>query len=165
MTHPPTRPSAAARPVAGRPPGPDPVRLATLLVRTWLEVRAGRRPLDQLSPLVTPAVQRRLATMIARRRPSAAAGRVHKVRVTRPSRSACEACVTVVDEGGRTTAVAVRLERHLGAWRVTELMTPEAGLPPLSTSSLPDGYQPRDAFDEVHEEEERSGRPRGQQAP
>jgi hypothetical protein len=156
VTRSPTRPPAATtRPLTARPPGPDPDRLAALLVRTWLEIRAGRRPLEQLSPLVAPAVRRRLAAMVSRRPGPMPTGRVHKVRSTRPSPGACEACVTVVDETGRTTAIAVRLERHLGAWRVTELMAPEAGLPPLTTSSLPEGYRPRDAFDEVLEEEER----------
>jgi hypothetical protein len=156
VTHPPQRPPAATtRPLAGRPPGPDPARVATLLVRTWLEVRAGRRPLGQLSPLVAPAVLRRLASQLPPRPlPGGPVPRVRKVRVSFPSPAACEACVTVLGERERTTAVAVRLERNLGRWRVVELMAPEAGFPPLTTSSFPDGFRRRDAFDEVLEEDE-----------
>jgi hypothetical protein len=120
-----------------------------------MEVRAGLRPLGQLAPLVAPAVLRRLATQLPPRPPVAAPiPKVRKVRVSFPSPAACEACVTVLGEGQRITAVAVRLERNLGRWRVVELMAPEAGFPPLPTSSFPDGYRRRDAFDEVLEEEE-----------
>jgi hypothetical protein len=154
VTRTPTRPPASTTsPVRGRPPGPDAARLATLLVRAWLEVRSGHRPLEQLAPLVTPAVHRRLAaTLPAHPKPTRVA-RVHKVRATHPTPSTCEACVTVAGEHGRLTAIAIRLERHLGVWRVTEMMAPEAGLPPLTTASLPEGYRPRDAFDEILEEE------------
>jgi hypothetical protein len=157
VTRPPSRPPAATtRPLAPRPPGPDPARLAGLLVRAWLEVRAGRRPLGQLAPLVAPAVYRRLASQLPRI-PGASRriAQVRKVRASFPSASACEACVTVLDDAGRTTAVAVRLERNLGQWRVVELMAPEAGLPPLASASFPEGHRFRDAFDEAFEEDER----------
>jgi hypothetical protein len=149
-----TRPTAAhhVRPVGGRPPGPDPCRLAGMLARSWLEVRERRRPLAQLAPLLAPSLQRRLEHQLMRSAPS----RYHPTRVRRvtaswPSTDACEAAV-VVERGGRTTAIAVRLERHLGAWRVVELTAPEDGLPPLPTASLPAGHRRRDAFDEALEE-------------
>ena len=155
MTRRPSNPPASStRPMGGRPPGPDAGRLAGLLVRAWLEVRAGHRPLDHLTPLVAPAVRRRLLSTLPPRPTRSRVPRVRRVRTTQPTSTACEASVTVVDEHGRTTAIAVRLDRHRGAWRVTEMMAPEAGLPPLTTASLPDGHQPRDAFDEVLEEEE-----------
>jgi hypothetical protein len=148
-------PGAGTRPLAGRPPGPDPARLAGLLVRSWLEVRAGRRPLGQLAPLLAPAVLRRLTSQLPTPLPMATAvAQVRNVRATFPSPTACEACVTVRDQTGRTTAIAVRLERNLGRWRVVELMAPEAGLQPLASASFPDGYHVRDAFDEALEEDE-----------
>jgi hypothetical protein len=153
VTRPPRRPPAGTtRPVTRRTALPDPGRLASLLVRTWLEVRAGRRPLDQLAPLVTPAVLRRLAPQLTVGAGDAPSVHVRTVRVDAPTPSAREASVMVRDATGRTTAVAVRLERTLGRWRVTELMAPEAGLPPLTTASFPDGYRRRDAFDEVDDE-------------
>jgi hypothetical protein len=145
-------PPRQVRPLAGRPPGPDPQRLAGLLARTWMEVRERRRPMSQLAPLLAPSLQRRLERQVAGR-PSE---RYHPTRVRRvaaswPSPTACEAAV-IVERAGRTTAVAVRLERHLGAWRVVEMTAPEDGLRPLTTASLPDGYRRRDAFDEALEE-------------
>lgn len=140
------RPARAARRTA-----PDPQRLAGLLVRVWLEVRAGRRPLPQLEPLVAPVVYRRLADQLTGPRDLAVArvGRVHACTI---SDDVCEAAVTI-HHAERTTAVAVRLERHLGLWRAVELTAPESGLAPLATASLPPGWRPRDAFDEVLEEE------------
>jgi hypothetical protein len=131
-------------------PGPEPSRLAGLLARAWLEVRARRRPLGQLAPHLAPAVLRRLAVQIAPVGDDAAAqpARVRRVTATRPSATACEA-VVVVEQGERTTAIAVRLERHRGGWRATELAAPEAGLPALRTASCPSTRRPPDAFDEV----------------
>jgi hypothetical protein len=137
------------RPLDGRPPGPAPDRLAQLLVQAWLEVRAGRRPLSQLDPLLAPAARRRLAAQLSLR-PDAAApvGRVHRVRSCAPSPDACEASV-LVRRGARTTAFAVRLERHRGVWRAVELTAPEAGFAPLPTASLGRDAPLRDAFDEA----------------
>lgn len=141
---------ARTRPAGGRPPGPDPTRLAGLLARTWLEIRAGRRPLGQLEPLLAPAVRRRLLLQL-RTRPRGepiGVGRISRVTATRPTTEACEATV-LVEYDGRTTAFAVRLEQHRGTWRVVELTPPEAGLPPLSTASLHEviGDDPGDDLD------------------
>ena len=152
MTTLPSRPPATNR-HPDQPRGPDPARLAGLLAQAWLEVRDGRRPLRQLTPLVAPSVQRRLlaqmpAAPLAPRSPRA---RVRRVISTHPSRNACEA-VVLIEQGPRTTAIAVRLERHRGVWRVVELTAPETGFRPLTTASLPAGSRGRDAFDEVLEE-------------
>jgi hypothetical protein len=137
------------RPLDGRPPGPTPDRLAKVLVQVWLEVRAGRRPLSQLDPLLAPAARRRLAAQLPAR-PDAATpiGRVQRVRSCAPTRDACEASV-LVRQDARTTAFAVRLERHRGIWRAVELTAPEAGLAPLPTASLGTDAPLRDAFDEA----------------
>jgi hypothetical protein len=150
----PSRPAIGlTQPLTARPPGPDPVRLAALLARTWLEVQAGQRPLAQLRPLVAPAVSHRLAAQLSPRiagTPGPPA-RVRKVVARWPSERACEATV-LVERMGRTTALAIRLEAHRGTWRAVELSAPEAGLPALATASLPADHRVRDAFDEVLEE-------------
>ncbi len=141
------------RPADRRPPDPDPARLAAVLARAWLEVHAGRRSLTQLRPLLSPATYRRLTAQL-RTTPPAASGdgpHVRRVVSTHPVPDACEATV-LIERDGRLSAIAVRLERHRGAWRAVELTAPEAGLPPLPTRSLPRGHRPRDAFDEVLEE-------------
>lgn len=131
-------------------PGPEPARLAGFLARAWLEVRARRRPLEQLAPHLSPAVRRRLATQIVG--PDARLAhqtvRVRRVVASAPCPRVYEA-VVVITQGGRTTAIAVRLEHHRGRWRAVELAAPEAGLPALRTASAPPHHQPADAFDEV----------------
>jgi hypothetical protein len=140
------------RPLDGRPSGPEPTRLAVLLVQVWLEVRAGRRPLEQLAPLVAPAARHRLVAQLpARPDASTPVGRARPGRSYRPAEDACETSV-LVDLHGRTTAYAVRLERHRGCWRVVELTSPETGLSALPTASLDVDVPLRDAFDEAAEE-------------
>ena len=131
-------------------PGPDPARLAALLARTWLEIRARRRPLTQLEPLLSPAVRRRLASQVAGAGDtrSLAPARVRTVWTTAPEPSVCEAVVLVAQEG-RITAIALRLERHRGRWRAVELAAPESGLPALRTASADHHRRLPDAFDEV----------------
>ncbi len=144
-----TEPAArTTRPITTSPLGDDPGRVAGVLVAAWAEVRAGRRPLSQLEPLLSPAVHRRLAAQSPpHQAPAQHRVRIRKVIARRPQPAACEA-VVVVESGTRVSAVAVRLERHLGRWRVVELTPPESGLTALPTASLPDGYRRRDAFDD-----------------
>lgn len=143
-----------AAPLTTRPIGDAPGRVAGLLVLVLAEVRAGRRPFRQLEPLLSPALRRRLAVQTPpRSRPVPHDIAIRKIVVRHPDPEACEV-VVLVQRGRRVTAVAVRLERHLGRWRAVDLTTPEAGLTALSTSSLPEGYHRRDAFDEVAEEEQ-----------
>ncbi|TVP66563.1 MAG: hypothetical protein EA340_11545 [Nitriliruptor sp.] len=150
----PRTPARTATPLTVRPLGDDPVKVAALLVAAWSEVRCGQRPFQQLLPLLSPAARRRLAPQVPPRAPAARQRvTVHKVVARRPRADACEA-VVLVRHGRRITAIAVRLERHLGRWRAVELTPPESGLTPLPTSSLPTGYHRRDAFDEVAEEDE-----------
>lgn len=144
--HPPPRSTTAGT----VPPGIDPGRLAGLLARAWLEVRARRRPLAQLAPLLTPAVRRRLEVQIAPVETARHLGQAHvrRVRTSQPSSMACEA-VVLVEQDERTSAIVVRLERHHARWRVVELASPEAGLPALRTASHPTPRPRPDAFDEV----------------
>jgi hypothetical protein len=151
----PSSPDIGTRtPMAGRPPGPDPVRLAGLLARAWMEVHAGHRPFRQLAPLVSPAARRRLASQLPDRpvaEPIGPPPRVRRLIDFTPTAGVHEVTV-LIDHAGRTTAIAVRMERHRGAWRAVELTAPEAGLPPLPTASLAHDHRVRDAFDEVFEE-------------
>jgi hypothetical protein len=158
MTVLPSRPPASTHaPATGRPPGPDPARLAGLLARTWFEVRSGRRPLHQLAPLVTPAVRRRLAgTLRQQDAPPGGSVAIRRIVTTSPAVDVHEA-VVLVDQGHRTTAVAIRLERRRGRWRAVDLTAPEDGLPALLPPPLRQ-HEP-DAFDEAEREalQERSG--------
>lgn len=148
----PNLPAHHHQPVTVRPAGDDPVRIAALLVAAWSEVRSGHRPLAQLAPLLSPATHRRLAAQVPpRTTTSRQRVRVHKVIARQPQPDACEA-VVLVQRGARITAIAVRLERHLGRWRAVELTAPESGLTPLPTASLPAGHRVRDAFDEIADE-------------
>lgn len=115
---------------------PDPARLAGLLVRTWIEVRAGRRPPSQLAPLVTPAVLARLRTLGRRRHSLAVMPQIRRVTATYPVAGVCEAVVTVTWPSQRVSAVAVRLELHDGRWRAAELTAPESGYAPAPSWSL-----------------------------
>ena len=139
---------------AGRPPGPDPVRLAGLLARAWLEVRAGHRPLAQLAPLLSPAARRRLSAQLSSASPPRRPGPPPKVRrlVDFVPVAGVHEVTVLIDHAGRVTAISVRMERHRGAWRAVELTAPEAGLPPLPTASVVHDRRPRDAFDEVFED-------------
>lgn len=147
MTALPSAPAAATvTPLRSHPPGPDPARLAGLLAAAWFEVRSGRRTLEQLSPLITPAVGRRLAMQVQQRSRArrSVGATVRRVVASRPAPDACEA-VVLVDCNGRTTAVAIRMERHRGSWRAVDLTAPEDGLPALT--SRPTRRQ-HDAFDD-----------------
>ena len=133
--------------------GPDPIRLAGLLARAWMEVRAGHRPVAQLDGLISPAARRRLRHQLP---PAGAPRPSGHVRIARligsaPAPGVREVAVLVEHEQ-RLTAIAVRMERHRGSWRATELTAPEAGLRALPTSSVATTGRPRDAFDEVFEE-------------
>ena len=159
MTTRPQRPALTSpRNIAPRSLQPDPARLAALLARTWLEVRSGRRPFAQLSPYLAPAAARRLQAQLSPRMGGAvgAAARIRRVVTCQPAPRVHEACV-LLEQDGRTTALAVRLERHRGVWRAVELTAPEAGLAPLPTASLPDDAPVRDAFDEVADEVDEPG--------
>ncbi|MEX0868031.1 MAG: Rv3235 family protein, partial [Nitriliruptoraceae bacterium] len=150
-----TRRPGAPRPRNRRRPAPsqpDPDRLARCLVTIWLEVVAGRRPWPQLEPLTSPALRARLVAQLPSVPPAGHVpyARVRTSRTTMPSTIASESAV-VVDYDGRCAAIAVRLERHRGAWRAVELTAPEAGLPALLTRSDPSTTTRRDAFVEVLE--------------
>jgi uncharacterized protein DUF6459 len=99
-------------------PGPAAHRLVTIA----LEAFAGRRPMAQLRPVVTPA----LFTVLAGRRPPrwcAEGGgtvRISSVRVSEPVDGVAEVSA-VARRDGRAHAVAARMEGIDGQWRCTAL--------------------------------------------
>jgi hypothetical protein len=138
------------RPQPSRPPA---ATLAALLVRLSVEVAAGRRPLRQLEGVLAPSLVRRLAAGL---RPGGSRPQevpvVRRVVVGDPTPSGAVEATVLLEREGRVTAVAVRLERHLGAWRATEMTAPEAGYDPLPTRSSPRTERGPDAFDEAEAE-------------
>jgi hypothetical protein len=147
------RPDRTERP--GRRPGspPDPESLVVLLVRLTAEVAAGRRPVAQLEPLLAPTLLRRLAAQL---RPGMARPdglpHIRRVLVAPASPTGALEATVLLEGDGRVTALAVRLERHRGLWRATELTAPESGYRPLPTRSDPLVRRGPDAFDEAASE-------------
>ncbi|MGY1838289.1 MULTISPECIES: Rv3235 family protein [unclassified Modestobacter] len=107
---------------SGRAELPDAMSAGRRLVILTLEAFAGRRPMAQLQPLVTPALYTALGE---RRRPRwCAEGTaplvVGGVRVCEPVDGVAEISA-VARRGGRAHAVAARLEGIDGRWRCTAL--------------------------------------------
>src|SRR5690606_28176425 len=109
-----------------------------------------RRPLAQLDAVLAPTLARRLAAGLlpGRVRPQETPS-ILRVITGPPTPSGAVEATVVVERGGRVGAVAVRLERHHGAWRATELTAPESGYDPLPTRSSPRTGRELDAFDEA----------------
>ncbi|MDP9116528.1 MAG: Rv3235 family protein [Actinomycetota bacterium] len=112
-----------------RPPDrgglPDPVVWGRRLLVGIIEAAGGRRPFQQLAPLLSPSVVRGMGAVLT----PATRGRtlhwthaatVRTVRVSEPCRGVAELAVTV-QVGERTRAIALRAEAHQGAWRCTRL--------------------------------------------
>ncbi|MEX1177377.1 MAG: Rv3235 family protein [Nitriliruptor sp.] len=141
--------TTARRPTTPRPSrGPDPARFVAMLVRASSEVAAGRRPLAQLEPVLAPTLLRRLAVQLRGARLEELP-EVRRVLVAAPTPSGAVEATALIETCGRVTALAVRLERHHGAWRATELTAPESGFAPLRTRSDPLVGTGPDAFDEA----------------
>ncbi|WP_315097587.1 Rv3235 family protein [uncultured Cellulomonas sp.] len=107
-------------------PDGDPAAVARAIALASLEVLSGRRSVAQLARWLTPGVfeslqvragltQRVLGTTGGSRAPV-----LRRARSCRVGSHVLEATV-VADDGSRVRAVALRLEGHRGAWRVTAL--------------------------------------------
>jgi len=101
---------------------PDPRVAGRRLVTLALESFAGRRPVGQLQPLVTPPL---FTALSERRRPrwcteGNAPLLVSSVHVSEPVDGVAEVSA-VARRGGRAHAVAARLEGIDGQWRCTAL--------------------------------------------
>lgn len=116
------------RTIERRPAPVDPVAMAVAVATAYLEVRAGRRPPEQLDPLLARRARRRVRAMLVRRRGRATprCGGVSTSRVTsfRPHDDALEAVVVLRHPDG-VVAVAVRADWRRGRWWVTDVGTPE----------------------------------------
>ncbi|MDQ1293247.1 MAG: hypothetical protein QG608_1128 [Actinomycetota bacterium] len=103
---------------------PEPQRWAAHLTQAALEVAEGVRPPGQLAPWATEEVRTALAQMGEQRAaPGLRRARritVRSVRVTHPAQDVAEACALVTD-GQNLRAVALRLEKGDGRWRITAM--------------------------------------------
>jgi hypothetical protein len=113
---------SAVRPT-GRGALPDPVLWSRRLVVALLEVRAGRRPLAQLAPHLSPSVLAGLAEARLRGRWSTPQpGTLRTLRGCEPVDGVAEiAAVVELEDGGRCQALAARLESLDNRWRCVRL--------------------------------------------
>lgn len=122
-------PTPTTGPVIARRPAPpvDPIALCVAVATAYVEVRAGRRPPDQLRPLLGDMAQRQLHALVERcRREQAATGGFSVTRVATfwPHDTAVEVVAVLRDSRG-ATAVAVRADHQRGRWWVTDVGAPE----------------------------------------
>lgn len=123
------------RDAGGRTPGRRSVGdLAEAFARVYLEVECGRRPSTQALPLLDRRLAAQLEQVWVRPGPP---GRVLALTGTRTCADAYEA-VAVVRRGARVGALAIRLERRRGRWRVTVATRPEDGPLPEPAYPIPD---------------------------
>jgi hypothetical protein len=121
----PTPPRSADVDVAVRADLPEPSSWARRLLLGLAEAAAGRRPLNQVSALLSPSVCRGLGedfALAARRGGPHWLHRavVRTVHVSEPCDGVAELAATV-QAGRRIHAVALRLEARHGRWRCTRL--------------------------------------------
>lgn len=105
---------------------PDPARWARRLLLGIIETAGGRRPLNQLTALLSPGVAHGLRTEFETAGRLARPHWTHRgvigsVRATEPADQVAEVCATVSDER-RVHAVAIRLEVRHGRWCCTRLV-------------------------------------------
>ena len=101
---------------------PEPGPAARRLLTVALEAFAGRRPMSQLQPAVTPSL---FSVLLARRKPrwcieGTTSVRISSVRVSEPVDGVAEVSA-VARRDGRAHAVAARMEGIDGRWRCTAL--------------------------------------------
>ncbi|MBQ0991831.1 hypothetical protein KBX08_17265 [Micromonospora sp. H61] len=119
--------SAATHPVASLPPStaPETTRAAHRFVGTCLEVVNGYRSPAQVRALLDPARAGDLLTELARasgragtsrRRSGRPLVRLLRLRVCEPRGAAVEAAAVLTGAGGRSWAMALRLEHRRGRW-------------------------------------------------
>ncbi|WP_433390314.1 Rv3235 family protein [Micromonospora sp. KLBMP9576] len=129
-TGPRRRPAAPLPPDALVTATPEASRAAHRFVCTCLEVLNGYRPPGQLRPLLDPPRAAGLLPELARatarcaparRRSPRPVVRLLRLRVCEPRAAAVEAAAVLTGAGGRTWAMALRLEHRRGGWLCTAL--------------------------------------------
>jgi hypothetical protein len=90
-----------------------------------IETAAGRRPLHQLSGMLSPSVSRGIGADFDRAANLGTPHWLHRatvrsLRVSEPANGVAELCATV-ETGRRARAIALRLEQHHGRWCCTRL--------------------------------------------
>jgi hypothetical protein len=105
---------------------PDPTLWGRRLLIGIIETASGRRPLQQLSALLSHSVARGLGTDFERsaqrrQRHWTHAAIIRSVRACEPAEGIAELSATM-QVGNRIRAVAMRLEVHQGRWRCTKLL-------------------------------------------
>lgn len=111
----------------GAIPALDPAALAIVAATAYVEIRTGRRPVQQLDGLATRTVLRRLQALVCRTRGRLSPGGCVSVCRAIPCRVADHVAevAVVLRHADRHSAVAVRLERRADRWWVTALSAPE----------------------------------------
>jgi hypothetical protein len=114
------------RPSALRAALPDPAKWGQRLLIGIIETAGGRRPLNQLSPLLSPSVANGLRADFelagtAGHRHWTHAATIRSVHASEPSDNIAELSATV-QHGRRVRAVAMRLEIRHGRWRCVRLV-------------------------------------------
>lgn len=104
---------------------PDPALWARRLLVGIVEVAGGKRPLQQLGGLLSPAISHGLRTdfhraIALRARHWTHAATVRSIRASEPTPGIAEVCATL-QIGRRVRAVALRAEEHQGRWLCTRL--------------------------------------------
>jgi hypothetical protein len=105
---------------------PDPARWSRRLLIGIIETAGGRRPLNQLTALLSPSVAHGLRSDFER---AAVRGRPHwtataaigSIRACEPAENVAELSATV-RAGTRVRAIAIRLEARHGRWCCTRLV-------------------------------------------
>lgn len=114
------------RPSALRAAMPDPAKWGRRLLIGIIETAGGRRPLNQLGPLLSPSVANGLRADFelagaAGHRHWTHAATIRSVHASEPCDTIAELSATV-QHGRRVRAVAMRLEIRHGRWRCVRLV-------------------------------------------
>lgn len=104
---------------------PDPAIWARRLLVGIVEAAGGKRPLQQLGGLLSPAITHGLRAdfhraVALRARHWTHAATVRSIRASEPTPGIAEVCATL-QIGRRVRAVALRAEEHQGRWMCTRL--------------------------------------------
>lgn len=115
-----------SRPSALRAAMPDPAKWGRRLLIGIIETAGGRRPLNQLTPLLSPSVANGLRgdfdlAAAAGHRHWTHAATIRSMHASEPSDTIAELCATI-QHGRRVRAVAMRLEIRHGRWRCVRLV-------------------------------------------